>query len=234
MAALVRYFGDRSDTQSSCGLCDFCAPHQCLVQRFRDPTPTENRIALRVLDVLEDCFPRSTGKLFSEMCGNDELDRDSFEELLASLSRAGLIYLQSAVFEKEGKQIRYRTARRISEGELATEPLQLQLREKRDYAGRKSARKKPQSGPKQKPAGEPNPTSEPLLQALREWRLKEAKSKVIPAFCVSSDQVLRSIVDDRPLTEDDLLAISGIGPAKAKQYGPDILKIVSAFEQLSG
>jgi superfamily II DNA helicase RecQ len=104
----------------------------------------------------------------------------------------------------------------------------LKLRESEyEKRGRKSTRS---SSHKPKPVTAPDAESEPLIQALRTWRLAEAKSKAIPAFRVFSDNVLRNIADDRPLTEDDLLAVPGIGPSLVRRYGSEILKIVSAFE----
>ncbi len=35
MSALVRHFGDFADARKACGICDFCAPEECVGQRFR-------------------------------------------------------------------------------------------------------------------------------------------------------------------------------------------------------
>ncbi|HEX4164045.1 MAG TPA: ATP-dependent DNA helicase RecQ [Bryobacteraceae bacterium] len=237
MAALVRYFGDRTDTQSSCGLCDFCAAEQCIVQRFRDATMSEVRIARSVFRTLAGGFAKSTGKLHSEICPDGKIDRDGFEELLAAAARAGLISLQAAVFEKEGKQIPYRTARLTRDGESVEEgePLHLQLRDRepRSRASRKSVRfSKAHLSKAQAPKSRPQNdlSNRPLLEALRAWRLAEARTKKLPAFRIASDNLLHGIVEDQPRTEEDLLAISGIGSSFIKHYGPAILRIVSTFE----
>ncbi len=229
MAALVRYFGDRSDTQTWCGLCDFCAAEQCVVQRFREATRTEEQLARRILGELANGLGRSTGKLYSEMAGI-QLDRDGFEEVLAALGRAGLIALQAAVFEKDGKQIPYRTARLTGDGEAFTgdEPLHLQIREKQSKTGsRKRSRTSREVRPERSRNRVPESASEPLMQALREWRLREAKSKGLPAFRIASDAMLRNIVDDLPASEEDLLAVPGIGPSFSKRYKEEVLGIVS-------
>ena len=84
MAALVRYFGDRTDTQARCGLCDFCAPDKCVAQRFREASRAEAEAASAVLETLSNGGPRSTGKLHSEFGQSSGLDRDRFEQAARS------------------------------------------------------------------------------------------------------------------------------------------------------
>ena len=62
---------------------------------------------------------------------------------------------------------------------------------------------------------------------MREWRRLEARNKNLPAFRIATDRVLRSIVEDQPADEEDLLAVPGVGPAFAKNYGSEILRLVS-------
>ena len=129
MAALVRHFGDRADTQAWCGLCDFCAPEQCVAQRFRKATAEEAKIARQIVEALAGGMGRSSGRLHGELCAKSKLDRNEFEEVLGSMARAGLITLREAVFEKDGKQIPYRTAQLTQEGENIEpdEPLLLEI-----------------------------------------------------------------------------------------------------------
>ncbi len=233
MAALVRHFGDRTDTQAWCGMCDFCAPDECVAQQFRNPTFAEERAARDVIAALQGGFAKSTGKLHAEICTAEELDRNGFEEMLASMARAGLVVLADATFEKDGKNIAYRTARLTREGASLdlTQPLGFQVRKSgRDtHLGKGKKRKETISSTVIREAAI-DPADEPLLKALREWRLAEAKSKGVPAFRIFTDKVLRQMVEDRPLTEEDLLAIAGVGPGFTKRYGAGILKIVAAFE----
>ncbi|MBV8071025.1 MAG: ATP-dependent DNA helicase RecQ [Acidobacteriaceae bacterium] len=139
MSALVRHFGDRSDTQSWCGHCDFCAPEQCLTQGFREPNATENKMASKVVRALAGAANRSTGQLYKEMCPAGELTRNSFEELLIAMARAGLLTLTDAVFEKDGKEIPFRTARLTREGMAMNPslPFALQIREDQGASRRK-------------------------------------------------------------------------------------------------
>ncbi|HZQ55611.1 MAG TPA: DNA topoisomerase 3 [Bryobacteraceae bacterium] len=111
MSALVRHFGDLSGARTVCGICDFCAPEKCIVQRFRKPFRSEQEAAARILTTLRSGNSKSTGRLHAELYPAGEVTRDDFEEILGALARKGLVQLAEAVFEKEGKQIPYHTAR---------------------------------------------------------------------------------------------------------------------------
>ncbi len=63
MSMLVRHFGDLSDSQSPCGICDFCAPLECEVQRYRAPSAREQNQLKRIVKELHQNGSRSTGAL---------------------------------------------------------------------------------------------------------------------------------------------------------------------------
>lgn len=68
--------------------------------------------------------------------------------------------------------------------------------------------------------------SDPVFQALKKWRLSIAKAHDVPAFVVFNDKTLHAIAHDRPTDKRSLLDVTGIGPAKAEQYGEDVLRLV--------
>jgi superfamily II DNA helicase RecQ len=105
MMSLVRHFGDRSDSATGCGACDFCAPAKCVAQRFRTATEAERATLYRVLSAMQSIRTRSTGKLYAELYPGKEISRDNFEEILGAVVRAELLSFADAVFEKDGKQI---------------------------------------------------------------------------------------------------------------------------------
>jgi DNA topoisomerase-3 len=111
MAMLVRHFGDLLDSQSACGICDFCAPQNCAVQKFRAATVGERKYLGRIIKTLQSTGQRSTGKLYTKAFPKEEIPRRMFEEILGSLARTGVVHLQDASFEKDGKEIQYRVAR---------------------------------------------------------------------------------------------------------------------------
>jgi ATP-dependent DNA helicase RecQ len=71
--------------------------------------------------------------------------------------------------------------------------------------------------------------SNPVFQRLRTLRKRLADAQGVPAYIVFSDQVLWDMVELRPSTPAQLLAVSGVGPAKLERYGEDFLEAL--FEE---
>ncbi len=65
-----------------------------------------------------------------------------------------------------------------------------------------------------------------LFEALREFRLAEARSQGVPPYVIASDRTLRDIARLRPATAGALELAHGIGPAKVERYGAAIVAIV--------
>jgi len=233
MASLVRHFGDIADGQKSCGICDFCAPENCIAQRFRALTQPEENVARDVLDSLT-ISGRSVGQLHAELCGPRSLSRDQFEELLGAMARGGLVRLTEAVFEKDGKQIPFRKAHRTRDAEYVDEdkPLELTIRdttyaaaaEKRPLKKKRAASKTKSKfkAPRQTPS-----LNSHLEEALRKWRTGQAKRLGVPAFRIMSDKVLIGIAETQPRTAAELLAIPGIGIASVEKYGAQLYRILN-------
>ena len=68
-----------------------------------------------------------------------------------------------------------------------------------------------------------------ILSALKAWRLEKARELDVPAFHVFSNKVLDNIATLKPRTPEQLLSVSGIGPAKAEGYGTILLKIINSI-----
>ena len=66
----------------------------------------------------------------------------------------------------------------------------------------------------------------PIVEALRAWRLDEARRNAIAPFVILHDRTLIAIASELPRSSDELRAIPGIGPAKLASYGDTILNIV--------
>ena len=65
-----------------------------------------------------------------------------------------------------------------------------------------------------------------LEDALRQWRLAEAKRRGVPAFRIFSDQVLKAVAARRPATAAELLAIPGLGIGTVEKYGAQIYRLL--------
>lgn len=66
-----------------------------------------------------------------------------------------------------------------------------------------------------------------LFEGLRTWRAETAKAASVPAYVVFPDSVLVSIATARPMTPDELFAISGVGAKKLESYGSGVLQVVA-------
>ncbi|MDK8625633.1 ATP-dependent DNA helicase UvrD2 [Corynebacterium appendicis] len=71
--------------------------------------------------------------------------------------------------------------------------------------------------------------NEAAFLALKQWRLDTAREAQIPPFMIFTDATLLSVVEAMPAGPNELLDISGIGPAKLEQYGEDLLDVLEGY-----
>jgi RecQ family ATP-dependent DNA helicase len=116
MQALVRHFGDFADSRRACGQCDFCAPKQCIVKRFRTVTQAERQTVCELVDSLRYAKGQSIGRLHKSLFPTGAMSRDDFEDLVGAMAGAGLVLVEDATFEKADKIITYRKVTLTQEG----------------------------------------------------------------------------------------------------------------------
>ncbi len=232
MAALVRHFGDVEDGRRACGHCDVCAPESCIAQRFRTPDASERETMGLVLKTLGNGQSISTGQLYKQLFPREQVGRNEFEALLGVLTAAGLVWMEDAVFEKEGRSIPYRKVGLSHDGEDVDETVFEGLRLKDGVgAPTKKTRTRPEGKRSAVPVEEEAElTGRPakLWEELRRWRIEEAKKLGVRAFHILGNRTLRAVAVDEPHTHEELLAVSGIGVAKAEKFGEAICRICSA------
>lgn len=233
MAALIRHFGDVSDSSRTCGLCDFCSPERASAQVFREPNGDETRDMRRMLRALAAApSGKSVGKLYTELYPKGDSDRKEMDALLDALTRSGYTTIESASFVAEdGREIAYRKASLTHEGREAADGEALVGLQMRDAEAVNAGRTRTRSATKSKAAEidtQPLTAEQKTLDAaLRAWRAAEAKLLGKPAFVVFGDRTLRQILIDAPTTTADLRGVSGIGDAKAERWGDAILAVVN-------
>jgi superfamily II DNA helicase RecQ len=244
MASLVCHFGDLADGQKACGICDFCSPRQCAAQRFRTATEAEHTALVRVVAALRSGAQKSTGKLYGELYPNAQMSRDGFEEVLGAMARGGIVRLSDAVFEKNGKAIPYRKVGLTRAGCAVdgTTPVEFIMKDTPPASTQRPRKKKPTGSTSSKRASGPEAAAQPrppveakgsdggllseIEQALRIWRLAEARRRGVPAFRIFSDRALRAIAGTRPRTARELLSLPGIGNSTIERYGAQIYRIL--------
>ena len=72
-----------------------------------------------------------------------------------------------------------------------------------------------------------------LFEQLRVLRRRLADEQAVPAFVVFGDVTLKGLAAAKPTNPQDMLAVSGVGPAKLERYGEAFLAVVREHVKLS-
>ncbi len=77
--------------------------------------------------------------------------------------------------------------------------------------------------------GVPNPSGDPLFEALRAKRRELAASAGVPPYVIFHDATLRDMAQIRPKSIRDMALVSGIGARKLEDYGDAFLAVIRRF-----
>ncbi|HEY8573385.1 DNA helicase RecQ [Phenylobacterium sp.] len=231
-AAVRRYFGEEG--VEACGQCDLCLGKVATV----DATEAAQK-ALSAAHRLGGRFGR--GRLVDHLLGKTK-DPSDFE---TSLSTWGIGAELSAA------QWRDLTEQLLFEGLLKEDPndgrplvgigeadaVRAVFRGERRIAMRKPAEgydPSTRSGRPRKRTREAmatlSPHDQPLFEALRAWRSREAKAQHVPPYVIFHDRTLAEIAGARPGTRAALERLNGVGEAKLAHYGEAVLEVVRGFD----
>lgn len=67
-----------------------------------------------------------------------------------------------------------------------------------------------------------------LFSLLKDLRQRFAKRLNLPPYVIFQDPSLEAMATTYPITLDEVQNITGVGPGKAKRYGPDFIKLIKA------
>ncbi|GAB3283025.1 ATP-dependent DNA helicase UvrD2 [Sinomonas notoginsengisoli] len=67
---------------------------------------------------------------------------------------------------------------------------------------------------------------EATFEALRAWRLEQARQSDVPAFVVFTDATLTAIAEAKPSDLSELSQVAGVGRAKLERYGEAVLELL--------
>jgi DNA topoisomerase-3 len=205
-----------------------CAPDECAVQQRRKPNRAEAEALDSIIAALQARDGLATGKLWRELFEGSAIDRKKFEDLLGGLARAGYVGVHDDSFERDGEAITYRRASLTYEGRACREPVaeyvRLTVAPPAPSAAAKKLKGRPAVG---KASKTPSEADAVLVEALKSWRLAEAKKRRQPPFTVFPNKTLEALALERPASQYELLQVSGIGPKLAERYGPQLLAIVA-------
>jgi ATP-dependent DNA helicase RecQ len=75
----------------------------------------------------------------------------------------------------------------------------------------------------------PNPSGDPLFEALRAKRRELAAEAGVPPYVIFHDATLRDMAQIRPKSLRDMALVSGIGTRKLEDYGDAFLGVIKRF-----
>ena len=70
----------------------------------------------------------------------------------------------------------------------------------------------------------------PVVTSLEEWRDGAARAAKVAPAAVLSDDALQGIAERRPASIDELADVPGVGPGKARRFGPRLLEIAAPID----
>ncbi|MBL8375782.1 DNA helicase RecQ [Accumulibacter sp.] len=221
---LLNHLGEQAEP---CGNCDVCldpplvwdgtvAAQKVLSAALR----TGQRFgAGHLIDILRG---KSTDKV--RQFGHDrlptfavgaEMDDMAWRSVFRQLLAAGVLEADATAY---GALKLTDSARPILKGEIS-----LKLRRRLDRPKGKEARGKV---PSRSASSAPTDNS-PLLARLRSWRSEKARAQGVPAYVILHDRTLHEIASLLPDSPPALLGVPGIGLAKARRYGDELLALVA-------
>ncbi len=219
---LLNYFGDRR--QDDCGNCDVCDDPP---QRFDATTDARKALSCvyrvgqrfgikHVIDVLRGADTERI-RLFGHTqlstygIGSDRSEIE-WQSILRQLIHHG--YLE--------QDIAHYSALKLTE---VARPL---LRGDEELWLAKPRMQEKPAG-KRKSSSVVAPADEALFEELRQLRKQIAQDAGVPPYVVFGDATLAQMARERPLDDDAMLAISGIGQHKLAKYGAEFLDAITAY-----
>ncbi|MDE0536236.1 DNA helicase RecQ [Tenacibaculum sp. L6] len=219
---LLSYFGEL--IEENCGNCDVCEnPPQ-----FFDGTIIaqkglsaiyrlqEKEAMGTVIDVLRGAknaavLDKNYDKLKTYGVGNDVSWRD-WQHYLIQLTNQG--YCQIAFHLNNSLQLTDFSNKVLFDGEKVqlTTPVEFQKEVKEAV---KEKRKKA--------------VKDTLFERLRKLRYRIAQEEDIAAYLVFNDATLKEIERERPQSDEEFLAISGVGQRKLEVYGGEFMEEIKTF-----
>ena len=67
---------------------------------------------------------------------------------------------------------------------------------------------------------------DPVVQALRDWRLERSRLDGVPAYVVFDNKTLQAIAERQPVNRGELADVPGVGPKKLDLYADDVLAVL--------
>ncbi|WP_168122799.1 DNA helicase RecQ [Paenibacillus sp. HB172176] len=218
---IVDYFGE-SDVEP-CGKCSSCLDKSELTDRTE-----EAKMAL-------SCVGRMKGRFGVTMVAKVLKGSRDKRLLESGLDRLSTYSLMRHLPEKEIADWLYWLVAegylRLTEGQYPT--VTLASNALPVLEGRETIKQRVRATVKQAHSASASFAS-PVFESLKQWRKEAAAKEGVPPFMIFSDATLREIAVAMPAHRDELLAVKGIGAAKADRYGDELLQLAQELRSLHG
>ncbi len=76
-------------------------------------------------------------------------------------------------------------------------------------------------------------TNKDLFTELKKIRYAISKEEKMPAYIIFNDKSLKLMASELPVTENEFLAISGVGMNKTEKYGEEFMQVIRKFKSVS-
>ena len=242
--AILRYFGDEAETLAGCGRCDVCLRLAEDAEQDPEQTALVVRKGLCGVARIHGRFGLTAAVKLLKGASDERLRRarldrtptfgtlgDHAEEWLMRLLRrcvtAGWVDFHGgdrpvAVVTAEGREV-------IHDRRPARLLLPPKLRARSSGGDRPAQRRPGGYETADTTAEELDEAGLELFEALRAFRIEEARRQQVPPYVIASDRTLRHLAVLRPDSPATLELVHGIGPAKAERYGEALLEIVKEY-----
>ena len=238
-ATILRYFGDPAAHEpcSACSNCDRRAPltedARLLIRKIlsgiaRAGERYGRRKIVAMLTGRIDELPEPLTRLSTTglLRGEPPL---SVERWIDSASGAGLIDVSSDQYRTLsltplGRDV---MAGRVEDVQMTPPAIQTPRPRRRKQPGKVRHAAAVSSATDQSRLPDEQPFGR-IFEALREWRLDEARVRSVPPFVVMHDRTLEAIASNVPRSRDELAEVPGIGPSKLSTYGDAILSVLTS------
>lgn len=133
------------------------------------------------------------------------------------------------VNELIGQQMIYRDAEHYNVLRMTGPGRRVLFGEEPFFISETSAAKKQEKKPSPALFTKPSPTDKTLLKKLKSLRTAIARENRVPPYIVFSDKTLSEMAAVKPETNEELLAVSGVGEKKLDVYGPRFLAAIREY-----
>ena len=237
---VLRYFGDEQETLGGCGHCDVCEGLDAS-GASEETSPEEATLIVRkALSAVARAQRRAGLQAIAEMLHGVDSERTrrfGFTQLstfgllsdrprewtlalLRALLAAGWIDLTTS---EHPVPFLTRAGAEVMKGDAPARVLLPAVAPRRKGGGRPSTGSR---RPSTIDASVLGADAAALFDRLRAHRAEVARERRVPPYVVALDRTLLEMATVRPRTRGELLALHGMGPSRAEQYGDGFLRVL--------